>query len=335
MKPVLVASVLAATLTALPVAAQDKTYYYVSPDPIGVNAFLGMGATGLKAAAEAHGAKAVVIESDTPQSRLENVSAAANDGASIVVVLGFEFSDILMDIAPSYPDTQFLIVDQCIFENRPENVSCAVFREHEASFLMGAIAGMTTTAGKVAAVSAIDIPFLHRYTDAFQAGAAHVKPDVTSDVRWVGGQNPFADPVRAKEQALALAAGGADVIFSATAGGDFGVFEAAGAQGFKVLSVDVNHCAAAPGIIIDGTLKRVDQVIGLSIDKLEAGERSFIGNYGLAEGGMGAIALLPDDELAASGCLVAGMPEVVAKVRALAAEIEAGTLVVADPMAAN
>lgn len=329
------AATVAAALAAAPAAAQEKTYYYVSPDPIGVNAFLGMGATGLKAAAAAHGAKAVVIESDTPQSRLENVSAAANDGAAIVVVLGFEFSDILMDIAPNYPDTQFLIVDQCIFENRPENVSCAVFREHEASYLIGAVAGLTTTANKVAAVSAIDIPFLHRYTDAFAEGARHVNPDVTTDVRWVGGQNPFADPVRAKEQALALAATGADVIFSATAGGDFGVFEAAKAQGFRVLSVDVNHCKEAPGIIIDGTLKRVDQVIGLSVDKIEAGERSFIGNYGLAEGGMGTISLLPDDALAASGCLIADLPEVVAKVRALAAEIESGSLTVADPMAAN
>jgi len=329
------AATVAAGIVATSAVAKDKTYYYISPDPIGVNAFLKMGATGLEAAAAAHGAKAVVIESDTPQARLENVSAAANDGAAIVVVLGFEFNDILADIAPNYPDTQFLIVDQCIFKDRPKNVSCAVFREQEASYLMGAIAGMTTKSTKVAAVSAIDIPFLHRYTDAFGTGAKDANPAVTSDVRWVGGQNPFADPVRAKEQALAVAAGGADVVFSVTAGGDFGVFEAAKEKGFKVLSVDVNHCKEAPGLIIDGTLKRVDTVIGLSVAKIEAGESSFVGSYGLAEGGMGAEALLPDADLAASGCLIAGMPDVVTKVRALAKQIEDGSLKVADPLAAN
>ncbi len=315
--------------------AQDSTYYYVSPDPIGLNPFLQMGEAGIRDAAAAHDAKAVVIESDTPQSRLENVSAAANDGAEIVVVLGFEFSDVLLDIAPIYPDTQFLIVDQCIWEDRPRNVSCAVFREHESSFLMGAVAGMLTETDKVAAVSAIDIPFLHRYTDAFAAGAKHVNPDVESDVRWVGGQNPFADPVRAKEQALALAAGGADVIFSATSGGDFGVFEAAQEQGFKVTTVDVNHCPTAPGHILDGTLKRVDEVIQISVERILDGEESFVGVYGLEEGGMSAISLLDDDQLAASECLVADMPEVLAKVRELAAQIRDGSLIVADPMAAN
>ncbi|EKE43209.1 putative lipoprotein [Oceaniovalibus guishaninsula JLT2003] len=329
----------AATLTAgLGVAgafAQDRTFYYVSPDPIGLNPFLQMGEAGIRAAADAHDAGAVVIESDTPQSRLENVSAAANDGADIVVVLGFEFSDILRDIAPLYPDTQFLIVDQCIWDDRPDNISCAVFREHESAFLMGAVAGLASQADKVAVVSAIDIPFLHRYTDAFAAGARHVAPDTQSEVRWVGGQNPFADPVRAKEQALALAAGGADVIFSATAGGDFGVFEAAQEQGFTVTTVDVNHCPAAPGRILDGTLKRVDEVIGTSIDRILAGERSFVATYGLAEGGMGAISLLPDAELAESGCLVADRPEIVAQVRDLAAQIVDGSLTVADPMAAD
>ena len=38
---------------------------------------------------------------------------------------------------------------------------------------------------------------------------------------------PFGDPVRAKEQALAMHSAGTDIIFTATAGGDFGVFEAA------------------------------------------------------------------------------------------------------------
>ena len=267
----LAAAALLAWASASTAAADGMEFVYVSPNPIGVNAFLGMGESGIRASGKEHGAKVTVIESDTPQSRLENVSAVANDGADIVVVLGFAFNDILLDIAPTAPDTQFLIVDQCIFEDRPENVSCAVFRDHEAAFLMGVAAGMNTESDRIGAVSAIDIPFLHRYTDSFRDGARLVNPDVSFDVLWVGGQSPFQDPVRAKELALTLASKGVDTVLAATAGGDFGIFEAAKEEGFKVFSVDVNHCAAAPDHIIDGTLKRVDNAIDQSIDKLRDG----------------------------------------------------------------
>jgi basic membrane protein A len=331
----LISAALVAASFATSATAEDKTFYYISPNPIGVNPFLQMGEIGLRAVAEKHGASATVIESDTPQSRLENVSAAANDGADIVIVLGFEFGDVLSEVAPQFPETQFLIVDQCIDENRPENVSCALFREHEASFLMGVIAGLNTEGNKIGAVAALDIPFLHRFTDAFAAGAKHVNPNVEFDVRWVGGQNPFQDPVRAKELALTLASGGVDIVYAATAGGDFGVFEAASERDFKLMSVDVNHCPAAPGRIYDSALKRVDEVIQISVERILSGDTNFVESYGLKEGGMGAHAIKPDDEIASSECLVADQPEVIAKTREIADMIIDGTLVIDDPMFAN
>ncbi len=316
-------------------AAKPLKFIFVSPDAIGVNAFLKMGKTGIEAAGKKYGAEVKTFESDSPQSRLENVNAAVNEGADVVVVLGFEFNDILMDVAPTAPNTKFLIVDQCIFKDRPANVSCAVFREYEPSYLMGVIAGMNTKTGKIGAVSALDIPFLHRYTDGFAMGAKSVNPKVEVDVRWVGGANPFADPVRAKEQALALHAAGADVIFAVTAGGDFGIFEGAKQAGYKVLSVDVNHCPSAPGSIYDNTLKHVDTVIVKSIGSILSGKGAPIVSYGLKEGGMGSLSVSSNKILAASQCLVAKEPKVVAKVRAVADDIISGKLKIADPMFAK
>ena len=309
-------------------------FVYVSPDPIGVNPFLAMGETGLRASGGKHGAAVTVIESDSPRSRLENVSAAVNDGADIVVVLGFEFNGIIADVAPTAPDTQFLVIDDCL-DPRPENVSCARFLEHEPSYLMGVIAGLNTESGRIGAVSAIDIPLLRRFVDAFGAGARHVNPGVSYEIRWVGGQHPFQDPVRAKELALALASTGVDTVFAVTAGGDHGIFEAAREEGFKVLAVDVNQCPAAPDHILDGTLKRVDAAIVTAIDRLVAGERSFLSIHGLANGGMGTHASSDDATLEASGCLVAGRPGIVGKVREIHDQIVGGALVVEDPMASN
>ena len=332
-KSCLAAAGLALAVSMPSVQAADNLFVYVSPDAIGVNAFLKMGQTGIEAAGKKHGADVKTYESKTAAERLDNVNAAINEGASVVVVLGFEFNDIIAQVAPTAPDIDFLIVDQCI-DNRPANVHCAVFREYEASYLMGVAAGMLTQSNKVGVVSALDIPFLHRYTDGYAQGVKSVKPDATVDVRWVGGENPFADPVRAKEQAVALNAAGADFIYTATSGGDFGVFEAAKEKNFKVFSVDVNHCPDAPGLIVDQSLKHVDIALESAIDAIVAGQDSVFMALGIKEGGVGAVAL-DEGTIAASKCVIADHADVAAKMREVAATIADGSLKLEDPMFAK
>jgi len=323
---------LAGTAGVMPAAANDLLVY-VSPDPLGVNAFLQMGKTGIEAAGKKHGMDVKTYESKTAAERIENVNAAIDEGAKIVVVLGFEFADIIKEAAVEAPDTQFLIVDQCI-ENQPDNVHCAVFREYEASYLMGVAAGMLTKSNTVGVVGALDIPFLHRYTDGYAQGVKAVKPDAKVETRWVGGENPFADPVRAKEQAVALNAAGADYIYTATSGGDFGVFEAAKEKGFKAFSVDVNHCPDQPGLIVDQSLKRVDVALGTAVDAILAGDKKIFMALGLKEGGVSAIGL-DEATMADSKCLIADSPEVAAKMREVAASIADGSLKLEDPMMAK
>jgi basic membrane protein A len=323
----------ALSLAASTAIAQDKLFIYVSPDALGVNAFLQMGKTGIEAAGAKYGAEVKTFESKTAAERLENVNAAVNEGADIVVMLGFEFNDIVKEVAAANPDTEFLIVDQCI-DNQPANVHCAVFREYEASYLMGIAAGMMTQSKKVGVVGALDIPFLHRYTDGYAQGVKAANPDAEVDIRWVGGDNPFADPVRAKEQAVAMHAAGADLIYTATAGGDFGVFEAAKEKNFKVFSVDINHCPEVPGIIIDQSLKRVDNALVAAVGEILEGKEKTFTALGIKEGGVGAIAL-DEATIADSKCLIADHPDVAAKMREVAGQIADGSLKLEDPMFAK
>lgn len=327
---IMASAALGLAVGVLPAQAADKLFVYVSPDAIGVNAFLKMGKTGIEEAGKKYDADVKTFESKTAAERLENVNAAVNEGADIVVMLGFEFNDIVKQVAPTAPDTQFLIVDQC-FDDRPANVHCAVFREYEASYLMGVAAGMLTQTKKVGVVGALDIPFLHRYTDGYAQGVKSVNPDATVDIRWVGGENPFSDPVRAKEQAVAINAAGADYVYTATAGGDFGVYEAAKEKNFKVFSVDVNHCPDAPGLIVDQSLKRVDNALVAAVGAILEGKEKTFTSLGIKEGGVSAIALDPAT-IADSKCLIADHPEVAEKMRAVAASIADGSLKLEDPM---
>jgi len=327
------AGVAALAATGVAHAQDDQLFIYVSPDPIGVNAFLQLGQTGTERAGEMFGAEVQTFESSTAAARLDNVNAAVNEGADIIVLLGFEFNDIVAQLAPTTPDIDYLIVDQCI-ENRPDNVHCAVFREYEASYLVGVAAGMLTENDRVGVVGALDIPFLHRYTDGYAQGAKSVNEDIEVDVRWVGGENPFADPVRAKEQAVAIHGAGADVIFTATAGGDFGVFEAARENDFKAFSVDVDWCAEAPGLLVDSTLKRVDNAIVQAIEQIIEGDEQVTMSLGLAEGGMSLVAL-EEESWADSECLVTERPELVEAITNAAEMITSGELELEDPMFAQ
>lgn len=310
-----------------------RKFVYVSPDPIGVNPFLTMGKTGIEAAGKKHGAEVKTFQSEDPTTRKENVRAAVAGGATVVAVLGFQFNDIVIEFAKKHPGVHFLIVDQCVDE-RPDNLHCAVFREYESTFLLGAAAASLSETNRVGVVCALDIPFMHRFTDGFAQGAKHIKPDIEVDVRWVGGQNPFADPVRAKELALAIHSAGADIIFAATSGGDYGVFEAAAEKEFRVMGVDINHCRSAPGRVIDSALKKLDVAMVDAIDKIMAGDKKVTGSYGLKEGGGGLTALQGGD-LAATGCLIAEKPELVGTLSELRDELVSGAIALGDPMFAG
>jgi basic membrane protein A len=310
-----------------------KLFVYVSPDPVGVNPFLLMGKSGIETAAAKHGAEVKIFESEDPTTRRDNLRAAVDAGATLVTVLGFQFNDIIGEFAGKHPEIDFLIVDQCVDE-RPKNLHCAVFREYEPAFLLGAEAASLSRSNRVGVVAAVDIPFMHRFTDGFAQGARHVKPDIQVEVRWVGGPNPFADPVRAKEQALALHAAGVDVLFSATSGGDFGVFEAAAEKDFRVMGVDINHCPNAPGRMYDSALKHLDTAMAGIIDRIVAGEDALMASYGLKEGG-GSLVALAEGDLAATQCLIAQQPEVISLVKKLRDDIVSGAIALQDPMLAR
>ena len=309
---------------------EANRFVYVSPDPLGINPFLIMGQTGIERVAAQHGAEAQVLESEDPTTREENVRAAVDEGASIVVVLGFEFNDIILDVASQNPQVDFLVVDQCI-DGVPENVYCAVFREFEASFLIGAIAASLSGTGHVGVIGTADIPFLHRYTDGYAAGARHVQPEIEVSIRWVGGENPFADPVRAKEQALDLAAKGVDYIFASAAAGNLGIFEAAREREIRAFGLDIDQCPAAPGFIVDNLFKRVDRVIEEAVDAIVAGTGEPMMVFGLGSGGLD-VGALSEEPPAASDCLIFEHPEVMRLMRDLAQQIITGEIGIEDPM---
>jgi basic membrane protein A len=300
----------------------------VTPEPVGVNPFLQLAVDGVEQAAEDSRGEARVFESQDPTNVQQQVDAAVADAPDVLAVVGFEFADAVAAAAATNPDQQFLFIDACTTEEF-ENVTCAVFREHEGVYLAGIEAGLLSEAGQVGAVVALDTPQIRRFSDPFGAGAQSVNPDVEFTPLYVGGASPFNDPARAKEQALSLVARGVDYVMAAAAAGNLGVFDAAKGGKFQAFGVDVNQCPDAAGHVVDNVIKQVDVVTADSISTILDGKGGGLVSYGLEEGGVTLTGL--QEDVANSECLIADHPDVLAEVESVRDQIIAGEVTVDDP----
>jgi basic membrane protein A len=310
-------------------SGSGKKIVYITPNPVGSNSFLQLGVEGARKAAQQAGAQFKLYESTDPTSISQNVDAAVRSKPDLIVGLSFSFDDVFAAATKAHPDQQFLQVDSCV-KNQPKNLTCVAFKEHEAAYVAGVEAGKTTKSGKIGVVAALDTPFIHRWVDPFFEGAKSVNPAVQGTALYVGGQNPFSDPARAKAQAQTLAGRGVDVVLAAASAGNEGVFQAAAAGGFKAFGVDSNQCPASKNVIVDNVLKRVDVAEAAAIQDVLAGKAGGFKVYGLKEQGVGVGAVLGGQFL--TDCTVASDSAATAAAKKANTSVVSGTVSVKDPL---
>ena len=208
----------------------------------------------------------------------------------IIICIGFDQADALYKVATEYPEQKFAIVDMYVNNT---NVASLLFRSNEASFLVGVVAAMRTSTGKVGFVGGMDIPLIRDFFMGYEAGAKWAKSTVTIvDPVFVGG---WADPTKGKELALGLADAGVDAIYVAAGKSGLGALEAAHDRGITGLGVDACQCYLYPEIVASAT-KRVDvavyEIIKSALDNTFAGG---VCSGGLKEKWVGACRL-PDEQ---------------------------------------
>ena len=80
--------------------------------------------------------------------REQAIRRMAERGASPIIGIGFGQASSIEKIAKEFPKLQFAIIDMVV--NQP-NVQSVVFKEHEGSFLVGAMAAMARVLNPLAA----------------------------------------------------------------------------------------------------------------------------------------------------------------------------------------
>jgi basic membrane protein A len=132
----------------------DGSIIVITPNPVGGNNFLELAVDGAKKVAKDENLDLRVFESTDPTSIQQNVEAAVREKPDIVVGLSFSLQDAFATVPVDNPDQQFLLVDACP-EPQPDNVTCAAFKEHEATYLAGVEAGLLSQTKKIGVVAAV------------------------------------------------------------------------------------------------------------------------------------------------------------------------------------
>ncbi|MEO1789638.1 MAG: BMP family ABC transporter substrate-binding protein [Pseudomonadota bacterium] len=199
------------------------------------------------------------IEMQSEAQREQALRRFAEAGANPVVMTGFAFGNVLSEVAPDYPDTQFAIIDMVV--DQP-NVRSVVFTEHEGSFLVGMMAAKASESGTVGFVGGMDIPLIRKFACGYAQGVKHVNPDAEI-IANMTGTTPAAwnDPVKGGELTKAQISQGADVVYAAAGGTGVGVLQAAADEGILSIGVDSNQNYLHPGSVLTSMLKRVDNAV--------------------------------------------------------------------------
>ena len=224
------------------------------------------------------------IEIQSEAQREQALRRLAEGGSNPIVMTGFAFGSVLDNVAPDYPDTNFAIID---FVVPHSNVKSIVFKEHEGSYLVGLIAGMTTASNTVGFVGGMDIPLIRRFGCGYVQGVKAANPDINV-IQNMTGNDPSAwnDPVKGGELTKAQIASGADVVYHAAGGTGVGVLQAAADAGILGIGVDANQNHLHPGSVLTSMLKRVDVAVYNSFSEgMDLATGVVI--LGLAEDGVG------------------------------------------------
>src|SRR5579859_195318 len=110
--------------------------------------------TGYKKAEAQYGFKEEVIQTQSQNDYVKNLTLAAQE-ANLVVAVGFLMQVPLDQVAKQFPSVDFAIVDGCAVANATTfacdtlpNVTPLLFKEQQAGCIVGAIAGQMEKDGK-------------------------------------------------------------------------------------------------------------------------------------------------------------------------------------------
>ena len=236
------------------------------------------------------------------EDRETMIRQAVNDGADVVVCVGYLYGASLAWAADQYPDVKFIAIDvtqgDIGTDAIPSNCYCITFKEEQAGYLAGyAIAKDGKT--KLGFLGGMAVPAVIRYGYGFVQGADAAAQELGQNVEinyFYGGQ--FYGDANITSRMEGWYSNGTQVVFACGGGIYTSAVEAALKSNGYVIGVDVDQNYIGVNGVKDGSfaynpfitsaMKGLSEAVSTALSDIEAGEWGEIaasnGNFGLEDG---------------------------------------------------
>ena len=238
---------------------------------------------GLQRAAENFGCEVKYIESKGDADFVPNIESFLDEDYDLIICTGYVMADAVRDAAELNPDQKFAIVDDASNADL-DNVTCMMFEQEQASYLVGLAAGYTTESNVVGFVVGQANETMNSFGYGYCAGVLDANPDATI-LQY--NANSFGDASAGKTAVNTMVTNGADVVFHAAGGTGLGVIDGCKENGIWAIGVDSDQSPLAPETILTSALKRVDNACYDATKKAILGTlEGGVATYDLAAGGV-------------------------------------------------
>jgi len=255
---------------------------------------------GLQRAKAKLGVQTRVYITNTASERKPNLIAAGQQN-QLVFGTGFLMFDSIGSVSKAFPSKKFAGIDvpvEAVPENSGANIPNLrglVFKEQEAGYLAGYIAGLVIKRhpykGKqrVAAVGANKVPAIVHFLAGYRAGAKKANRNVKVDLVYANDPT-FSDQAKCKETTLNEIAKGAGVVFEAAGQCGLGGLNAAKQKKVWGIGVDADQSFLGKHILTSAT-KKVDVAVFKTIQAFKKNPSGFRGGkdvaFSVKNGGVG------------------------------------------------
>jgi Uncharacterized ABC-type transport system, periplasmic component/surface lipoprotein len=173
---------------------------------LGDKSFFDSANRGLEMAVKDLGVDGKVIEGGYDPAKWQPDLEQLAQGDSEVIIIGtWQMVDAVTAVAPKHPDKKFIIFDTSVDYSKGNlgNVYSILYKQNEASFLVGALAAMITTSNMPLAnkdkvigfLGGMDIPVINDFKVGYIQGAKYIDPEVKVLVSYAAS---FNDPAKGK-----------------------------------------------------------------------------------------------------------------------------------------
>lgn len=246
---------------------------------------------------------------------LAAIGNLVDNGYNVVVTPGYKFEEAIFEAQTQYPETTFILIDGTPRKGDETNVGpntiSVYFNEHEAGFLAGVSAALSTKTGKLGFVGGMEIPPVQKFGWGYKAGVHYANQTfgTTAEIVDYVYEGSFNNVAGGGQIASGMYDKGIDIIFHAAGGVGVGVFgeakeRANAGEEVYVIGVDVDQynegklsdAADAKSVTLTSALKGIDVAAYDFIDKKI--NNTFKGGQeirlALADGGVGIPAENPN-----------------------------------------